>query len=108
VQEKVAQQLHKNKLLLAEVVADTSEKGVVGYSEVVLDVVKFASFVGLMCGGDKKSLLDLFSKVEAEQEPIKVKEKRELKNMECSINFEARGRRPSLEKCQRWWVWDRK
>jgi hypothetical protein len=54
-------------------------------------------FVGLSCGGDEKSFLDLFSAIEEEREPKndlsapKVKGKRELKNLECSINFEARG-----------------
>jgi hypothetical protein len=32
---------------------------------------------------------------------LKVKGKRELKNLECSINFEVRGRRSSPTKCQR-------
>jgi hypothetical protein len=53
--------------------------------------------------------LDLFSVIEEEWEPIigvsapKVKGKRELKNLECSINFEARGRRTSPAKCQHRW-----
>jgi hypothetical protein len=68
-----------------------------GCSKVVLDAVKFTSTVGLSCGGDEKSLLELFSVIEEEKKPkidsfaSKVKEKRELKNLECSINFEARG-----------------
>jgi hypothetical protein len=102
VKEKLAKQLHKNKELFAEVVADTSEKGEESYSEVVLDAVKFASNMGLSCGegDDKKSLLNRFSNIKKEQKPSKVKEKRELKNLECSINYEAR-ERSSLERCHR-------
>jgi hypothetical protein len=99
--------LHKNKELLTKVVAETSVEGVECYSKGVLDSVKFAPNLGLSWGGDEKSLLDLFLGIEEEWEPIigvsalKVKGKRELKNLECSINFEARGRRTSLAKCQR-------
>jgi hypothetical protein len=95
--------LHKNKELFTEVVAGTSEKGEENYSEVVLDALKFASNIGLICGegGDEKSLLDLFSKIKEERKPTsKVKGKRELKNLECSINYEAR-ERPSPERCHR-------
>jgi hypothetical protein len=92
--------LHKNKELFAEVVAETSEKRVENHSEVVLDAVKFASIMGLSCGegGDGKSLF--FSKIEEEwkSDTPKIEGKRELKNLECSINFEARGR-PFLERC---------
>jgi hypothetical protein len=64
VKEKFAKQLHKNKELFNEVVADTSEKGEEKYSEVVLDALKFASNMGLNCGegGDEKSLLIPFRK----------------------------------------------
>jgi hypothetical protein len=48
VKEKIAKQLHKNKELFAEVVAETSEKGVENYSEVVLDAVKFVFNVGCL------------------------------------------------------------
>ena len=42
--------------------AQTVEKGVENYLEVVQDAVKFASIMGLSCGegGDKRSLLNLF------------------------------------------------
>ena len=58
----MARQLQKNKELFAEVVAETVEKGVVNYSEVVQDAVKFASIMGLSCGegGNEKSLFNLF------------------------------------------------
>jgi hypothetical protein len=45
----------------------------------------------------RKRLLDLFSAIEEVREPKnyvsapKAKGKRELKNLECSFNFEARG-----------------
>jgi hypothetical protein len=104
VKEKIAKQLHKNKELFTEVVVETTEKGVENYSEVVLDAVKFASIVGLSGGegGDEKSLLKLFSNIEEERKAYtpKVKGKRELKNLNCSINYEAQGRL-SPERCQR-------
>ena len=103
VKEKMARQLHKNKELFAEVVAETVEKGVENYSEVIQDTVKFAPIMGLSCGegGDAKSLLNLFLTIEEERDPYtpKVKGKRELRNLECSINYEARGRL-SPERCQ--------
>jgi hypothetical protein len=94
VKEKFAKQVHENRELFTEVVADTSEKGEENYSEVALDALKFASNMGWTCGeGDEKSLLNLFSKIEEERKPtIKVKGKRELKNLECSINYEDKGR----------------
>ena len=83
--DKIIKQLLKNKELLAEVVEETPVEGVEGYSKVVLDAVKFASIVGLSCGGDEKSLLDPFSVIEEERElkndvsAPNVKGKRELK-----------------------------
>ena len=107
VKEKLAKQLHKNKELFAEVVADTSENGEENYLEVLLDAVKFASSMGLSCGegDDEKILLNIFSNIEEERKPYtsKVKGKRELKNLECSINYEAR-ERPSPERCHRYRV----
>jgi hypothetical protein len=66
----------------------------------MLDAVKFASSMGLSCGegDDEKSLLNLFSNIKKEWKPSKVKGKRELKNLECSINYKAR-ERSSPEKC---------
>ena len=59
--------------------------------------------MSLTCGeeGDEKSLLNLFSKIEEKRKPtFKVKGKRELKNLECSINYEDK-ERPSPERCHR-------
>ncbi|XP_059431002.1 uncharacterized protein LOC132164496 [Corylus avellana] len=96
VKEKLAKQLQKNKELFADVVAEPAEKGAGNYSEVVIDAVNFASSVGLSNGegGDEKSLLNLFSNIEEEREPStsKAKGKREIKNLECSINYEVRER----------------
>jgi hypothetical protein len=64
MKDKIAKQLLKNKELLAEVVAETLVVGAEGYSKVVLDAVKFVPIVGLSCGGDEKSHLDLFSVIE--------------------------------------------
>jgi hypothetical protein len=103
VKEKFAKEMHKNKDLFNEVVAVISEKGEENYSEVVLDAVKLASNMGWNCGdeGDGKSLLNIFSKIEEERKPTsKVKGKRERKNLECSLNYEAR-ERLSPERCHR-------
>jgi hypothetical protein len=69
VKDKIAKKLQKNKDLFAEVVVETAEKGAENYSEVVLDMMKFASTMGLSCGegGDEKSLLNLFSNIEEEE-----------------------------------------
>jgi hypothetical protein len=100
--EKFAKQVYKNRELFTEVVADTSEKGEENYSEVALYALKFASNMGWTGGeGDEKSLLNLFSKIEEERKPtFRIKRKRELKNLECSINYEDK-ERPSPERCNR-------
>ena len=79
------------------VVAETSVVGVEGHSEVVLDAMDLVSTLGLSFGGNEKPLLNLFSDIEENwnrEEGVLVssfKGKRELKNLECSINFDARG-----------------
>jgi hypothetical protein len=40
-----------------------------GYSKVVLNAVKFTSTVGLSCGGDENSLLELFLVIGEEKKP---------------------------------------
>jgi hypothetical protein len=72
VKEKMARQLQKNKGLFAEVAGETVEKGVENHSEAVQEAVKFASIMGLSCGegGDEESLLNLFSTIEEERDPI--------------------------------------
>jgi hypothetical protein len=69
VKDEVAKQLLKNKDLLAEVVADIP---VESYPKEVIDMLNFAPVVGLFA-------------------TPKVKGKRELKNLECPWNSEARG-----------------
>jgi hypothetical protein len=62
--------------------------------------------VGLSWGGDDKRMLNLLSGIEKEKWELaapKVKGKRELKNLDCSLNFEASSRRSSQAECQRWW-----
>jgi hypothetical protein len=109
--EKFAKQVYKNRELFTEVVVDSPEKGEENYSEVALDALKFASKMGWTGGeGDEKSLLNLFSKIEEERKPtFKIKGKRELKNLECSINYEDK-ERPSPERCNRHagLCWDKK
>jgi hypothetical protein len=71
--------------------------GLEGYFEGVFDAMECTPTLGLTFGGDDKRLLNLFSVMEADryrEEGVFVsntKGKRELKNLECSINFEARG-----------------
>ena len=101
VKDEVDKQLLKNKDLLAEVVADIP---VEGYSKEVIDTMNFALVVGLYWGGDDKRMLNLLSSIEMEKGELaapKVKGKRELKNLDYSLNFEASGRRSSQAKCQR-------
>jgi hypothetical protein len=43
VKEKVAKQLHKNKELLAKIVAETLVEGEEGYSKEVIDTMNFTS-----------------------------------------------------------------
>ena len=99
VKDEISKQLLKNKELLAEVVADIPAEG---YSKEVICTMNFAPVVGLSWGGDDKRLLNLLSKIEKKRELAapKVKGKRELKNLECSLNVETSGQRSSQAKCQ--------
>ena len=87
VKEKVAKQLNKNKVLLAEVVVDIL---VVGEGR-ALDAMNLALVVRLSWGGGDKKLWDLFSVID-KREPVveafasKVKGMREIKNLDCSIS----------------------
>ena len=67
MKSNIGKQLNKNKKLMAKVVADTPVVGVEGYSEVVLDAMESAPTLGLTFGGDKQSLLNLFSIIEEDQ-----------------------------------------
>jgi hypothetical protein len=83
--------------MLAEVVAETPMVGVEGHSKVVLDAMKLVSTLGLSFGGDDKSLMKKNLDIEENRNRVEgvsvsnPKRKRELKNLECSINFDARG-----------------
>ena len=96
MKKKIGKQLNKNKKLLTKTVEDTPVVWVEGYSEGVLNAMELTPNLGLTFGGDEKRLSNLFSVIEEDQfreEEVSVsnsKEKRELKNLECSINFEAR------------------
>jgi hypothetical protein len=79
VKDEVAKQLLKNKDMLAEVVADIP---VEGYPKEMIDMMNFSPVVGLPA-------------------IPKVKGKRELKNVECPWNSEARGQRSSQALCLR-------
>jgi hypothetical protein len=87
VKEKVAKQLNKDKVLLAEVVVDIPVVG----EDRVLDVMNLAPVVGLSWGGGDKKLRDLFSIIDkrellVEAPAPKIKGMRELKNIVCSIS----------------------
>jgi hypothetical protein len=95
VKDEVAKHLLKNKDLLAEVVADIP---VEGYSKEVIDTMNFTPVVRLSWGGDDKRLSNLFFIIEKEKRELatpKVKGKTEHKNLDCFLNFEARGQRSS-------------
>jgi hypothetical protein len=82
-----------NKKLIAKPVAATSTGGKDDSSEVVLSAMGVTPTLGLSCGGDEKWLKDLLSAIEDDRfledgvPAPKTKGKRELKNLECSINF---------------------
>jgi hypothetical protein len=73
--------------------AENGEVGDFGYSEVVQCSKEIFPIMGISCGGNEKKLLDLLTVLEEEQcpevlvSPSKPKERRELKNLECSINL---------------------
>jgi hypothetical protein len=94
-------ELIKNKELIADKVANMPTEG---YPKEVIRTLNFAPVVGLSWGGEDKRMLNLLSEIEKEKRELaapKVKGKRELKNLECSLNFEASGKRSSQAKCQR-------
>jgi hypothetical protein len=78
-------------------VGENGEVGDVGYSEVVQSAMEIYPILGISCGGNEKRLLDFLSVLEEghRHEVVafvpKTKGRRELKNLECSINFDARG-----------------
>jgi hypothetical protein len=93
---KVAKQLQNNKELLAESVG-VSQVGTKGYSKTVLDSMKFTPVVGMTWGGEDNKMLEMFSDYEkikhsAKVSTPKVKDLRELKNLDCTL---------SSVKCQR-------
>jgi hypothetical protein len=73
------------------------EVGVDGYSEVVVSAMGIAPALGITFGGNEKRFMDLLNVLEEgqhrEDEGFVSKPKgwRERKNLECSINFDARG-----------------
>jgi hypothetical protein len=77
-------------------VGENGEMGNVGYSEVVLSA-KIFPILGISCGGNEKRFLDLLTVLEEGQcqevmvSISKQKGRRELINLECSINFDVRG-----------------
>jgi hypothetical protein len=87
--------------LLAKVVANIPTED---YSKEVIRTMNFTPVVELSWGGDDKRMLNLLSGIEKEKRELvapKVKGKRELKNLEYSLNIEASCQRSSQAKCQR-------
>ena len=78
-------------------VGDTSEKRdlINGYSEAVVSSLEIAQALGISFGDNKKRFLDLMSEIEEGQHRVdggsvlKPKGWRELKNLECSLNFDV-------------------
>jgi hypothetical protein len=66
-----------------------------GYSEVVVSSLEIAQALGISFGDNKKRFLDLMSEIEEGQHRVdggsvlKPKGWRELKNLECSLNFDV-------------------
>jgi hypothetical protein len=80
-------------------VEDSLEKGDLldGYSEVVVSSLEIAQALGLSFGSNRKRFLDLMSVIEEGQHRVdggfvlKPKGWRELKNLECSLNYDVGG-----------------
>jgi hypothetical protein len=68
-----------------------------GYSEAVVSSLEIAQALGISFGDNKKRFLDLMSVIEEGQHRVdggsvlKPKGWRELKNLECSLNFDVGG-----------------
>jgi hypothetical protein len=76
---------------------ENGEVGDDGYSEVMQSAKEFAPFLGISFGGNEKRLLDILTFLEEGQHrevvgsASKPKGRMELKNLECSSNFDTRG-----------------
>jgi len=73
---------------------DDPEGGVVVYPRVVQDARSCFHMMGVSFKGTEKGFLDFLTSVDEGQRFVSVtkqKGKRELKNLECSINFDVRG-----------------
>jgi hypothetical protein len=84
-----------NKKLMVKAVAATPPLvGAEGYSEVVLNAMGATPTMGFTFGGNERRLIPFIDEDRYRENGVfasKSKGKRELKNLECSINFEARG-----------------
>jgi hypothetical protein len=95
--KNIGAQLNKKMNNFVEAVVATPSAGVEGYSEVMLNAMEVTPTLGLSFGGEEKRLNDIFLVIEEDwycEDGVatsNTKGKRELKNLECSINFEARG-----------------
>jgi hypothetical protein len=73
---------------------DDPEGGLVVYPRVVQDARSCFHMMGVSFKGTEKGFLDFLTSVDEGQRFVSVtkqKGKRELKNLECSINFDVRG-----------------
>jgi hypothetical protein len=84
-----------NKKLMAKAVAATPLLvGAEGYSDVVLNAMGATPTKGFTFGGNKKRLISIIEEDRHRENGVsasKSKGKRGLKNLECPINFEAKG-----------------
>ena len=90
----LGKQLNKNKNLLP-LMADNPVVEEEGYSEGVLDAMELIPTLGLTVRDDEKKSLFTIIEADRARDPMvsvsNTKGKGELKNLECSINFETRG-----------------
>jgi hypothetical protein len=84
-------------------VGEKNEMGVIGYFEAMQDAKSCYHTMGISYGGDEKCFLDLLTLIDEGQciSAPKPKGSRQVKNLECSINFDATGVRSSQSKGKR-------
>jgi hypothetical protein len=77
------------------------------YTKAVQHAKEVFPLLGISCGGNEKKIFDLLTVLDKEQRHevlaslATLKGRRELKNLECSINFNGRGDCSSRDKGKR-------
>ena len=96
--------MHNKKSLAETRNGENGEVGDEGYFEFLLSAMGATPTIGISFGGDEKRLMDLFSPIEEGRyledgvSTSKPKGRMDLKNLECSINFDAIGSGSSRDK----------